>query len=592
MNTDPDFHPLSAAWLDGTATPPEQQLLGEILHMPDMMSDYAALCRTEAMLAHCGRSGEARRSALGTLLRGPSWPRRAAGVWNLRSVRWAAAAAALAGAAWALWSSRSPEPELAARVHPAPQMALPPSPGESQTREAPLPPSAEGLERDLRRCYVAAFTASGPLPDAVARLAASVKLEQYAPLAADVRTSGDAPVHLRLGSALPAWTVLQMMAVQTGTEFRLSGNSLVFLPASRPVPVSGSLTKTAKYASLRLFLGMPKEAEPTDGTEDTENMDKDPEGNDEEDPADSFPVRPRENPADAPVILANLTSEALGAPLAFKLSDLSAVKYTGGPRASRLLELALSGRARPAMEVECRLMILAAPGDMFDNAVKEVTGDANVETFRLILTEEQHQLVVRKVSMTRGVDLMTMPVARGPSNEPMEASVAGKVHENTGVFAQFSGLVNSENDLSLSYRIRIGEWNEQEQSVLSVEDVGTVTTTSGMTIVVPGHEYQDGKELTYLITGTAFKNDGIPPEGTPEPPVPWELPDGIASEVTPEPPPVPPVPQELPYGIPVADKPGMVRSPYATDKGFIDVEGYKRGTRVECPYTGKHFRVP
>jgi len=61
-----------------------------------------------------------------------------------------------------------------------------------------------------------------------------------------------------------------------------------------------------------------------------------------------------------------------------------------------------------------------------------------------------------------------------------------------------------------------------------------------------------------------------------------------------EPPPVnKPVPREdLPYGIPVVGKKGFVYSPYAEDRGLVDVEGMKRGTRVECPYTKKHFRVP
>jgi hypothetical protein len=52
------------------------------------------------------------------------------------------------------------------------------------------------------------------------------------------------------------------------------------------------------------------------------------------------------------------------------------------------------------------------------------------------------------------------------------------------------------------------------------------------------------------------------------------------------------VQDDLPYGIPVIGKPGMVYSPYAEDKGQVDAKGLKRGTRVKCPYTGKHFRVP
>lgn len=584
MNPDPDFHPLASAWLDGTATPPEQQLLGEILrNSPDMMREYAALCRTEVLLSQCARSAAARRAALGTLLRGPSWPRRVTGVWNVRSVRWTAAAAALAVGAWALWPARSPDQQEArdrsAKKRPVQPMALPPSLAENRAPEATLPPAADGLERHLRRCYVADFTASGSLPEAVARLAESVKLEDTPPLTADVRSPGDAAVHLRLGSALPAWTVLEMMAVQTGTEFRLSGHNLVFLPAARPVPVSGSLTKTANYASLRSFLGLRKTAATQAGeTEAPEQGDEGEEDPDEEEEAP--PARPPEDPADVPLILEALTGEALGAPLSFDLPEGSAVKYTGGPRTVRTLELALGVPARAAFEVEFRLQALSLPKEAFAEIVKELTGDPDTDTFRLSLTGDQVQQVTQKASGRRGVDLMTMPVARGPANETLQSSVRGQAHEGTGVFAKFEGLVGSKGELDLSYDITVSTWDEEAQSILSVEDTGNVSIMSGATLFVPGGAAPDGKEIIYLITGNVFRGDGIPPEVTPEPPTEFfPAPEPAAGE-------------ELPYGIPVAGQKGKVMSPYAPDKGQVDVDGYKRGTRVECPYSGKHFRVP
>jgi hypothetical protein len=48
----------------------------------------------------------------------------------------------------------------------------------------------------------------------------------------------------------------------------------------------------------------------------------------------------------------------------------------------------------------------------------------------------------------------------------------------------------------------------------------------------------------------------------------------------------------LPYGTPVARKKGFIYSPYAPDKGIVDVSDIPAGTEVECPYTGKKFRVP
>jgi hypothetical protein len=45
-------------------------------------------------------------------------------------------------------------------------------------------------------------------------------------------------------------------------------------------------------------------------------------------------------------------------------------------------------------------------------------------------------------------------------------------------------------------------------------------------------------------------------------------------------------------GIPVKGKAGFVLSPYAPDKGFVDVRGFPVGTDVRDPYTGKIMKVP
>ena len=50
--------------------------------------------------------------------------------------------------------------------------------------------------------------------------------------------------------------------------------------------------------------------------------------------------------------------------------------------------------------------------------------------------------------------------------------------------------------------------------------------------------------------------------------------------------------QKFPYAIPVENKPGFVRSPYAPDAGMIDVRGFPTDTQVKDPYTGKIFLVP
>ena len=48
----------------------------------------------------------------------------------------------------------------------------------------------------------------------------------------------------------------------------------------------------------------------------------------------------------------------------------------------------------------------------------------------------------------------------------------------------------------------------------------------------------------------------------------------------------------IPAGIPVSGKPGFVISPYARDKGYVDIRGFAHGTKVHCPYTHRIFIVP
>lgn len=58
-------------------------------------------------------------------------------------------------------------------------------------------------------------------------------------------------------------------------------------------------------------------------------------------------------------------------------------------------------------------------------------------------------------------------------------------------------------------------------------------------------------------------------------------------------PPAKTIPREdLPFGQPIPGKVGYVYSPFATDKGPVDVRDIPAGTKVRCPYTSKVFRVP
>lgn len=50
--------------------------------------------------------------------------------------------------------------------------------------------------------------------------------------------------------------------------------------------------------------------------------------------------------------------------------------------------------------------------------------------------------------------------------------------------------------------------------------------------------------------------------------------------------------RDIPYAIPVPNKAGFVTSPFAPNQGLVDVRGFRSGTAVKDPYTGKYFLTP
>jgi beta-lactamase regulating signal transducer with metallopeptidase domain/Flp pilus assembly secretin CpaC len=59
------------------------------------------------------------------------------------------------------------------------------------------------------------------------------------------------------------------------------------------------------------------------------------------------------------------------------------------------------------------------------------------------------------------------------------------------------------------------------------------------------------------------------------------------------PPAAQPVPANAkPFATGVPGKPGFVHSPFAPDRGVVDVRGFPPGTEVQCPYSRQIFRVP
>jgi hypothetical protein len=48
----------------------------------------------------------------------------------------------------------------------------------------------------------------------------------------------------------------------------------------------------------------------------------------------------------------------------------------------------------------------------------------------------------------------------------------------------------------------------------------------------------------------------------------------------------------LPWGVALPGRNGLAYSPYTPERSVVDVTGFKKGSKVKCPYTGNFFQVP
>lgn len=96
-------------------------------------------------------------------------------------------------------------------------------------------------------------------------------------------------------------------------------------------------------------------------------------------------------------------------------------------------------------------------------------------------------------------------------------------------------------------------------------------------VVIEGYNNPSQNPIVEAQTdeSTAQTNPDLANQSTPPPVTPNAEPEG-----------------GYPYATPVAGKVGMVHSPYARDKGWVDVSGIAPGTKVHDPHTGKIFLVP
>ena len=130
----------------------------------------------------------------------------------------------------------------------------------------------------------------------------------------------------------------------------------------------------------------------------------------------------------------------------------------------------------------------------------------------------------------------------------------------------------------------------QPSDVSKIPDIKRDPTNTTVDITPPDAK-PEPKPATDTVESTTPPDTATPPDTTPA--TDTSTPESNPSDTTSTVESRPAVTREdLPFGQPVVGKKGFVYSPYAPDKGQVDVDGIPAGTKVKCPYTGKVFRVP
>jgi hypothetical protein len=530
MSSDPDFHDSAAAWLDGSAADSRHTLLREILRdNAEAVLTFAALARTHACLQTAGLSKKERLLFADRLLKPPA-------LTSLRRLasrplfRWSAAAAVLvAGLLWYFLTLDASTPDpKKQRTLTTTQRAVPSALPRTTVSAEKLPPADADFVRRMSQFIVPRYQVSGE------PLAAALQKLRKEITAIDP-------------SATPDFSALGEIPETLEVKLDFSWQPVALL-----VDLIAIQTGTTFKASGKGYAISADSGAPMPGDEEKKGyaatfwsrLDSD---------FRNLPVS--STPPEKSVV--RLLGLRLGESCSVSLEAAPDFMVTGTARLHRMLSKFGLGMAPHTWSWEMKILEFP-PGT--NSEISKLFGNND----RVINDSELDDLIQEAQNSGKGITLQTMPaqpIGPGSSTEKVV-------------------LKNSETPVA-------DDW----QSVsCTLENTTRGDTAGRVRLSVERYGIQDGgtSPATYVLNQDGLLKEGQtwmvcptsndPPNGTR-----WLM--FISGK------PAPP-PEDLPYGIPVVGKTGSVYSPYAPEKGIVDVSGLKRGTRVRCPYTGKHFRVP
>ena len=573
MSFDPDFHQAADAWLDAGEADGQGRILLDILHdSPAATREFAALARVRAVLETAALSEPQRLQRAAKLLRIPL--RRKLRILAMKpAVRWGAAAALVFGSV--MWMATGPasQTKSAQANHPNPprKHTRPVSaPAAARTPE-PLPPADPAYVKLMDSLIIPDFDAVDlSLQAAVSLLTGKAAALNSSSL--DVTVTGppegrpEKRVHLKL-KYQPASVLLKLIALQTGMKVQATGPSYHLSADTEydPADVDYRVVNLERWDSFLESQGLmtaspsvPKR--PTGGIAGHESG----RGPEPRPPAAAIA-------GNASPDLENFRRTLLGTlhetPESVEVWDGAAssisspsLRVGSSQKLNAMLELLLAGPDAPGtLTYDLRWVTFknhAAVERMFNNNRKpeETAGSGG----RALWNEESLPRLLKFLAEDPDVKMEASPSLRiAPGREGVclsQSSAQAILTEDNNWTGEVCTIMSSPSGGKTTINLQV-----KSRLPTANGSIGTQELSNKLTLVV-GSTFTIGSMINaegeHMIIVTAR------------------------------------LPGAVPYGIVVPEKLGFVRSPYAMDKGLIDVEGIPQGVKVKCPYSGQVFRVP
>jgi hypothetical protein len=529
MSNDPDFHDCAAAWLDASGDDTRHRVLREILRdSPDAAAEFASLARTDAALHLAGLTIDERRRRARALLQ-PPLAFRVRRFISRPAFRWSAAVAVAAVIGTVCWlmtaGGKLPAESKKPRIAGGMQREAAPRPLQTTAAPDKLPPGDKDFVRRMSRFVIPDFrVANVPLPaalDALRKNIAVIDASAVPDFSAVKGLSESLTVNLSIAYR-PVATILDFIAIQTGTRMQASGRGYVVL-ADPEAPMPG--------ATMR----------------------------------GSYSLSPEDSLQNMSL---SLSPELLQIELATKLGERpvraeaveQTIEVTASERMHRLLQKLLAGTgASPPGTWVCEVRVVRTKSPA---AREKLMALGEFHRF----SKPEFDVFLRELNQMKGVDILTMPASSVPPGFAEENCDLMKTPDPDNISDDWTGfkieMINHPagdvgGQADFAFYAQEPDESSGERQLRRFQSQVALELNDGSTQKLASYSLPGGSLMAVFVSG---ERD--------------------------------PAREELPYGIPVVGKKGFVYSPYAEDKGMVDVEGMNRGTRLQCPYTGKHFRVP